>query len=303
MNKKKIFATLLSAFLIFSAAPVASTSTVTSKPITEVAAATDPLDMQVKDLKTGTLKTIPKSQYTSSTNLTKQSTSSYIPAGVKNTLRGKVIGSDDRNKITNTKVFPYSAICYIRIVYPNNKAYIGTAWMYSKNTAITAGHCVYSKDNGGWAKSITVYPGANGSATPFGSTTAKAIHAPSEYVSKQSSNYDFGVIQLNSDIGNTVGYFGASWTSSSLKGKKVTVTGYPGEKSKTQWTMSGPISSVTANRLIYKMDTTGGQSGCPVYVKESNNYRAVSIHTTGSTNSNGSTRITKPLYDYMNRFR
>ncbi|MBE6049751.1 MAG: trypsin-like serine protease [Clostridium sp.] len=302
MNKKKIFAALLTVSMIFSGAPVITSAVTTNEVMEASTKASDVYDMKVKDLTTGTETTVAKSSYTTGTStLSGETTNSYIPSSVA--LRGKIIGNDDRSKITDTKKFPYSAICYIRISYANGRNYIGTAWMYSKNMAITAGHCVYSAADGGWPKSITVIPGANGNKAPFGSVQAKALHCPSGFTANGNSNYDFGIIELNSNIGEKTGYFGAEWIKSSSKGSDVTVTGYPGEKSKTLWTMTGPIDTVTTNRYLYKVDTTGGQSGCPVYRKSGSNYRAVSIHTTGSSTQNGSTRITKSIFDYINKFR
>lgn len=46
--------------------------------------------------------------------------------------------------------------------FPNRKTYIGSATMYGKNVAVIAWHCLYSKEDGGWAKNVIVVPGMNG---------------------------------------------------------------------------------------------------------------------------------------------
>ncbi|MBD7913268.1 MULTISPECIES: serine protease [Clostridium] len=310
-KKFKILTTLFSALLLFSLLPYKVGNAVPLPTNVSANSLNDLDNIDVKDLNTQSERTILKSQYTTNIDglnpVTEGSSKEYIPSGlpVAKSPQSVVIGSDDRTEITNTTVFPYSAICYIRMVFPNNKAYIGTAWMYAKNVAITAGHCVYSAEDGGWAKSILVCPGANGSNLPFGSTYATNISAPKGWTEKNSTDYDWGLLQLKDNIGNNTGYFGASWTSSSLKGSNVDVTGYPGEKSRTLWKMSGTITSDTSNKVYYQIDTTGGQSGCPVYQGDGENTRAVAIHTSGSSAGgwNSATRITKPIFDYINSFR
>jgi glutamyl endopeptidase len=307
--KFKVLSVLFSTLLIFSFLPIEIGNAATLSEITTPSSIEDLNTIKVKNLTTQSESTISKSQYSKDANgispLTEGSSKGYIPKGLSTVKPPQpiVIGSDDRSQITNTTAFPYSAICYIEIVFPNNNAYIGTAWMYAKNVAMTAGHCVYSASDGGWAKSVTVYPGRNGGSTPFGSTYATTLSAPNGWTKDNSSDYDWGLLVLNNNIGDNTGYFGATWTSSSLAGNHVSVTGYPGEKNKTLWKMNGKITSSTANKVFYQMDTTGGQSGCPVYSKDGDNTRAVAIHTTGSNSSNSGTRITKALFDYMNTFR
>jgi len=310
-RKYKLFSILVSGVLVFSLVPTLKANALVEENNVIVNNIDDSDDIKVRDINTKSETTVTKSQYTKDVNgilpttndvIDENSTSAYIPKGlqVKQPKRGSIIGTDDRVKITNTKVFPYTAICYIQIVFPNNKTYIGTAWMYAKDVAVTAGHCVYSAADGGWAKSIEVVPACNGSTRPYGSTFSKQISAPKGWINKRSSDYDWGVIQLNDNIGDRTGYFGAYRTSKSLKGKNVDITGYPGEKSMTLWNMKGKIKSCTNRRVSYTIDTTGGQSGCPVYT---NDYRAIAIHTTGSSKINGGTRISKALFDYIDTFR
>ena len=67
--------------------------------------------------------------------------------------------------------------------------------------------------------------------------------------------------------------------------------------------MNGKISSCTANKLSYTIDTTGGQSGSPVYKGSGKNTVSIGIHTNGSNKVNKATRITKSMFDYFNKFR
>lgn len=248
-------------------------------------------------------------------NLTEGSTSGYIPDnysfgnasdndyGVEPTT---IIGSDGRSRVTNTTSFPYSAICYLETQWKDGTTTIGTAWMYWKDIAITAGHCVYSSDRGGWAQSVTIWPGRNGSTTPYGYAYAKVMHTSTAWTNSSNANYDYGLLELNRNIGTSTGYFGMHWTSSSLNGKSITVAGYPGSSSKIRqlWKMNGKVASCNANKVYYSIDTEGGQSGSPVYWYNSTyGYQGIAIHAYGGSSNNSGTRITQSLFDFFTSFR
>lgn len=73
-----------------------------------------------------------------------------------------IIGeSDDRSLVTNTEQYPYSAIAYVYVTYPDGDTVHGTAFMVSTNKALTNAHVIYDKDHGGLATSIQVIPGKN----------------------------------------------------------------------------------------------------------------------------------------------
>lgn len=213
-----------------------------------------------------------------------------------------LIGDDNRSRITATTTYPYSAVCHITITWPDGTSSVGTAWMYWEDVAITAGHCVYSADHGGWATSIQVRPGANGTSSPYGVVYSTTIHTSTKWIEDSNWEYDYGVIELSSDIGNSTGWFGTSWTIWSLKGTDVTITGYPGEYYRQMWTMSGEITKSATRKVYYNaIDTTGGQSGSPIYDSD---YYVVGIHaySEGSYGNSG-TRITSSLFDFFHSFR
>lgn len=59
----------------------------------------------------------------------------------------------------------YFCVClYNRIIvsFPKGVVY-GTAVIWAKDAALTAGHCVYNPEFGGWAIAIELFPGQNNS--------------------------------------------------------------------------------------------------------------------------------------------
>ncbi|MGN9863547.1 trypsin-like serine peptidase [Bacillus swezeyi] len=217
-----------------------------------------------------------------------------------------VIGSDDRARVTNTTAYPYRAIVHI-------SSSIGscTGWLIGPKTVATAGHCIYDTSSGSYAGTATVSPGRNGSSSPYGSVKSTRYFIPSGWRSG-NTNYDYGAIELSEPIGNTVGYFGYSYTTSSLVGTSVTVSGYPGDKpSGTQWQHSGSIAVSETYKLQYAMDTYGGQSGSPVFEQSSSRTNcsgpcSLAVHTNGvygGSSYNRGTRITKEVFDNLTNWK
>ena len=251
---------------------------------------------------------------TTNSNVEKKESSAYFPnnkisasridfsSSKNNFIEPKnIIGSDNR-KLVNSSSYPFSAVCSMIITWPDGARSSGTAWLYGKNTAITAGHCIYSADNGGWATSIEISPGANQYSKPFGSVYATNLYTSTEWIESSDWEHDYGVLKLSSNIGTSTGWFGLSTGDTDIIGTDVTITGYPGEYYRQMWTMTGEVVYATDRKVYYNIDTTGGQSGSPIY---DSNYKAVGIHAYGGAGigENSGTRINSGLFDFFNSIK
>jgi V8-like Glu-specific endopeptidase len=170
---------------------------------------------------------------------------------------------------------------------------------------MTAGHCVYSKANGGWAKSIEVVPGMDGNSRPYGSQVGTSFRSVTGWTQDTKPEFDYGAIILpNCNLGNTVGWFGfANLSTDSLKNLLVNTSGYPADKPfGTQWFNAGKISDVQDRKIYYMIDTIGGQSGSPVWRYLNGERHAVGVHAYGGC-PNSATRITKAVFDNMLAWR
>ena len=218
-----------------------------------------------------------------------------------------VIGTDDRIRIFGTQYYPWRAICSLRIRTRTGTTYIGTGWFINARTVMTAGHCVYLHNEGGWAQSITVMPGRNGSSLPYGSSTATSFRSVTGWTGGPNPDYDYGCIILpqNNRLGARTGSFGFAYMGdSSLRSKYVNLSGYPGDKpAGTQWYHHRRVKGVSSRRFTYDIDTAGGQSGSPVWYIRNNVRYAVGIHTYGSLSGNSATRITKPVFNLMKNWK
>lgn len=230
-------------------------------------------------------------------------------------------GSDERTLVSDTEIFPYSAICYIEAEWDElvDDPYQGTAWMLGPNLAVTSAHNIYVAGCG-VADSVTVWPGKCGRwiwNNPFGSSDVDNIKYPVKYETVGTIGYDWAVLQLEEDLGNETGWFGFGWYADEYPvGEPITITGYPGpdedyptEEFK-QYTMSGVIDSIdrpdqAAEKRVsfrYTIDTGEGQSGSPVYSYRYSQYIVYGIHRKYDGYSyNYATRITNEIFVCLDR--
>lgn len=212
-----------------------------------------------------------------------------------------VIGRDDRVQITNTRLVPWKRICHLLIEAGDGRRFFsGTGWFIGPRTLATAGHCVYLHGAGGWARSIKVTPARNGSSSPYGTTTASRFGSVVGWVSSKDRNYDYGVIHLPQPFpAADIGSFGfANFPDERLRSSRLNLAGYPGDKpAGTMWYHGRHAGSLTTTRINYDIDTYGGQSGSPVWVRTADGKRyAVGIHTNGSLSGNSATRINHQVF-------
>lgn len=211
-----------------------------------------------------------------------------------------IVEADDRVQ-ANPREYPYTAICSLRIRSSSGKTYMGTGFFISSRILLTAGHCVYIHDDNGWPESIEVIPGRDKNEKPFGSVVADQFMSFDDWIENRDRNFDMGVIILPEDcpFGKKVGWFGCKTflDEKEYMGKTFNISGYPGEKGgREQWKMSGEGES-QGPLLKYDIDTTGGQSGSPVWIVNDNKYYVIGVHTMGNSSlGNFATRIDR---DFM----
>ncbi|MGE3313268.1 MAG: serine protease [Limisphaerales bacterium] len=216
-----------------------------------------------------------------------------------------VCGADDRVQVGNTTAVPWRWICKLIITFPNGATGGCTGWFIGPKAVMTAGHCVYSKANGGWARRIEVIPGMKGAARPYGSMVGTSFRSVTGWTNNSDPNYDYGCIILPSpSLGNQVGWFGfAALTDATLNGLLANNSGYPGDKPfGTQWFNAGRVTNVTARKIYYMLDTYGGQSGSPTWRFLNGQRHAIGIHAYGGC-PNSSTRIVSAVFNNMMAWR
>ncbi|HWJ79129.1 MAG TPA: serine protease [Niallia sp.] len=228
-------------------------------------------------------------------NIERYSNSEISPLGL--------IGSTDRRvRVTDTTTFPHRAITYLYVRWPNGEANRCTGFIINTNTVVTAGHCVYSHTKGGWATRITVRPGANGADNfPYGAFESTKLFSVKGFTENEVESNDYGAIKISGSFPASIGSFGYGVaTESNFGGEFARVTGYPTDANKplyTQWMHSGTIDLSILGFAFHDADTTGGQSGSPMYLKENNIARA--IHTGDGKPKNVGVRITSGVFENL----
>jgi glutamyl endopeptidase len=221
--------------------------------------------------------------------------------------REVIIRSDNRVRINETTSYPWRAICALKITAQDNSMWIGTGWLISPRTVITAGHCVYMHNQGGWAKSIEVIPAMNDQLRPYGSGSSSALRSVSGWVQNKNRDYDYGAIILPANYrpGALTGYFGFSVKNDSyLISSVFNISGYPEDKGgNLQWLMGLKPKSISSRVINYETDKMAGQSGAPVWIKVGETRYAVGIHTNGHISGSSATRIVPPVFNNLQEWK
>lgn len=224
-------------------------------------------------------------------------------AGEREALE-RVLGVDERARIHETELLPWRMVCALTI-RSGNSSYVGSGVLIGPQTVLTAGHNLYaSREYGGWADTVDVSPGRDGPDLPFRTQRAVYFSALQRWVDLEDQEADLGVVHLSERFDPHPGHFGvAALSDDDLTGRTINVAGYPFqlEVRRPDGRMVTPqgrylyhhrdlIQAVTDSRIFYSVDTSGGNSGSPAWIHETDCGPPVliGIHGYGySTNEQG----------------
>lgn len=283
----------------------------------EVGEIEDPTAIEIYDIATKKVTRLPSKdliQETQKTDLDLSTTLPYnglLPDGIlqeETASIESIIGTDGRSRITSTSTYPWRTITQLIVTFPNGFQYgcSGAIIGRSDNNAfhvLTAGHCVYSNSDGGWATSIRVVPGLNGDYMPYNYAWATKLRSYSGWVNNQDHQHDWAVITLDRRVGNYVGWMGRQsdlYWSSIYTGTLYTA-GYPCDKGGDEmWYDADSGRTATEYNHWYYMDTMGCQSGSPVWRMDGSDRYILTVHAYGDDGS-GSNHGTRLDFEKFNR--
>lgn len=212
-----------------------------------------------------------------------------------------IIGEDDRTRVPteiSSSMLPFSGVGLVVATFGEKDVQKGTGWLFGPNDVATSAHITYSKEYG-FPTEVRFYPAQNGALGPKMGYIATNLFVPSKYINGDGS-YDYSVFELNSNLGNTYGYFG--WDSAISEGEVLHTVGYPGDKPKYEmWFTFGSVSLVYPRHFRHLLDTYGGQSGSPLYTPSDKRVRG--IHRKGNDIDNIAIRITTDFANLLSSRR
>jgi V8-like Glu-specific endopeptidase len=197
----------------------------------------------------------------------------YAPGNAKDALLYMQQFQDRRQAwkagVPDTTFFPHSAICRLRIFQPDGE-YIGTGFFIGKDRILTCAHNLVQ------ATDVTIIPGKNDSAEPFGAFSARpsdwAIHPKYDHATADSSptGHDFDLAVIKTAISPPNGLsFDILEELLQCQESPIIVCGYAADTvSPDKQHLDGDeirMLNDSGETVLYNLQTEPGNSGSPVY--------------------------------------
>jgi VWFA-related protein len=224
-------------------------------------------------------------------------TGAHEERGPRRTTGGDLIGdsviggTDDRARVTNTQAYPHRAIGFL-----NSSGGRATAFVVSPYAALTNGHVVWNDRNREFSSNLEVAPGQFESGgqvfSPYGRRTAVRLATNPGWVATGKIQYDYGATFFDQPFSGLSTFMPLAFDVKPAVGAEVRVAGYPGSvrgtATQSQWLDADKVVSVLGRLLRYKVDTSPGNSGSPVWqVLPGGQVRAIAVHSTGDLTNSG----------------
>lgn len=209
-------------------------------------------------------------------------------------IPNRIIDEDDRTEVPDflMSFVPYSTIGVVRVYYEDGRVKRGTGFLIGPNDVVTAAHVIASD-----GVSYFTFSFPNDITKTY---TCNVMSVPQEYYDTQAFEYDWAVLEINEDVGNTRGYCG--WSTDISVGDTVQVIGYPGDKPNGLWMAGKQVKKLNEYLMYYDVDAVVGQSGAPV-IKAGTTGICAGVHVGETSTLNVGTRVTDRMASVFNLCR
>lgn len=220
-----------------------------------------------------------------------------------------VIGADTRSRVTTTESYPYNTVGFIGNTYASS-IFRGTGFIVSPYMVLTNGHMVYDIDEGGYATKIDFSPGQRqmfegGEVTrPYGTLSASSWQTNTSYIDSLKNDpsvqfdYDYAAVFFNTSFSSVGINTYMPLVFDIAAAGTINLAGYPAEvqgegNSRAMWHSSGNVLNNTDRILYYDADTSGGNSGSPIwqYFSDTALRHIIALHAFGGSSRNGGPRL------------
>lgn len=168
-----------------------------------------------------------------------------------------IIGTDDTVRVADVGAYPARAIGLItRGGFPHC-----TGALIGSDTVLTAGHCLHDTGGQGWWSGLAFHTRLITDDHQICTPRADGLMAFRGWVEQGDERHDVGLMKLNCQVGETVGWLGVAPATRSLTGTEVTIQGFPGERLAELWLSVGPVLHDDRHLVFYDNDTLTGMSG------------------------------------------
>ena len=246
-------------------------------------------------------------------------------------VNAEIIGrTDDRVHVADTNVVPWRWVCAVDLPLDDPGASRGSGVLVGPRHLLTAAHVLPRGDPDKLAK-VRISPARNGDNAdhPFGAYSIRLVRYPGR-------NVDLALVTLDRELPAALGFWGHDPAQAQLRvlarddliDKRVTVSGYPGDRCNTDridgtarqkqngmrkcmkdspsrwastlWRADGTARVPPAQPFVfYDADTYKGQSGGPVALGDGGVHVCVGIHVNGTTQSNWGVWLTPAILGDM----
>lgn len=176
-------------------------------------------------------------------------------------------------EVSSRTVFPYTAVTYIEVGWPNGSATVASGVVVGANDVLTAMHVVFNSARGGWASSVAIYPGADtrpvfdaplgsfGNGWRISARTTNWDQNGDGLMSDSEAQFDLALIGLYQRIGDTTGWMGSR---NEAADGAATMLGYPSRG--TGLMAENVYADASSNWGVYDINSGlgAGSSGGPL---------------------------------------
>ncbi len=188
--------------------------------------------------------------------------------------------------VPDCEVSPYAAVGKMFMQFAGTN-YVGTAWSIAERAVFTAGHCVFDRDDGGWADSVLFMPQYEGDIdSPVGSWVGTRLVALNGWTESRDFRYDLAAFEVDRPIRPSTGTLG--WMANYPPNQGIFRSiGYPAADpfdGRHMWQSVGNYID-GSNPMQMENDMTGGCSGGPWLARLGGDVRANGLNSHRHTNN------------------